>query len=78
MTTPTNAADPTAQGVAREKKAWLQKEHPDWSIVHSSADRWWAFLDTSKRGKNAVPVRTTDAEADTPEGLHELLVKAES
>lgn len=72
MTATINAADPT-QAIAQ-----LREAHPDWSIVHSDADRWWGFLDTRLRGKGTVPDRTTDVDADTPEALHELLAAAES
>ena len=61
-----------------QAKAWLKDAHPDWSIVRSDKDRWWGFLDTNKRGKDAVPNRTTAADADTPQKLHELLDAAES
>ncbi|TDD31201.1 hypothetical protein E1287_27170 [Actinomadura sp. KC06] len=61
-----------------QAKAWLKDAHPDWSIVRSDKGRWWGFLDTDKRGKDAVPVRTTAADADTPQKLHELLDAAES
>jgi hypothetical protein len=61
-----------------EARAWLKDAHPDWSIVHSDKGRWWGFLDTKKRRKDAVPYRTTAADADTPEKLHELLDAAGS
>ncbi|MFC4049037.1 hypothetical protein ACFOY4_05015 [Actinomadura syzygii] len=61
-----------------DPKAWLKGAHPHWSIVESDKHRWWAFLDMDQRGTYAVPVRTTDVNADTPEELHDLLTKAES
>lgn len=63
---------------AERWKEQLKEAHPDWSIVFSNRGRWWAFLAAYRRGKDAVPVGTVCAEADTPEELHALLVKAES
>ncbi|MFC4054079.1 hypothetical protein ACFOY4_30675 [Actinomadura syzygii] len=68
----------TTVPAAERWKAWLRKAHPHWSIVETDRHRWWAFLDMDQRGKDAVPVRTTDVNADTPLELHDLLVKVES
>ncbi|TDD84322.1 hypothetical protein [Actinomadura rubrisoli] len=72
MTAMPKVADPA------EAKAWLRDAHPGWSIVRSDRGRWWGFLDTRLRGKDAVPTRITDVNADTAEQLHELLDAAET
>jgi hypothetical protein len=58
-------------------KAPLQRDFPDWNIVHSDADRWWAFLAPDRR-KAHPDIQTVDMDADTSEGLRAKLVEATS
>ncbi|MGI5206217.1 hypothetical protein ACQEU6_32175 [Spirillospora sp. CA-108201] len=73
MNTTTDVSDAIARA-----KAPLKRDFPNWNIVHSSADRWWAFLDPKRRGRDTAPTRTTAVDADTAEGLYKLLAAAES
>ncbi|WP_171069443.1 hypothetical protein [Actinomadura geliboluensis] len=73
MNETTDVADPIARA-----KAPLQRDFPEWNIVYSSANRWWAFLDPKRRGRDTAPTRTTAVDADTSEGLYELLTTAVS
>lgn len=64
---------------AAEEKARLRAEFPGWSIVHSSAGRWWAFRDQgrSAAARRLVQHKVTDVDANTSEELHEKLLKAD-
>jgi hypothetical protein len=73
MNTTTDVADAIARA-----KAPLERDFPGWNIVHSDADRWWAFLDPKRRPKDKASARTTTVDANTPEGLYKLLAAAES
>ncbi|MFA1538049.1 hypothetical protein [Actinomadura monticuli] len=67
----------TGAPVTRDK-ALLKRDFPDWNFVHSDADRWWAFLDPKRRGKDMATARTTALDADTAEELYKLLAEATS
>ncbi|MGP4029683.1 hypothetical protein [Actinomadura sp. 3N407] len=58
-------------------KAELKRDFPDWNIVHSNTDRWWAFLAPDRR-ESRPDVHPLDIDADTPEELHDKLAAAES
>lgn len=66
-----------SDAIARAK-APLERDFPAWNIVHSDAGRWWAFLDPNRRRKDSASAQTTSVDADTSEGLHELLTTVES
>ncbi|WP_346049873.1 hypothetical protein [Actinomadura chokoriensis] len=68
MITTTGVSDAIAQA-----KAPLERDFPGWNIVHSSAGRWWAFLDPNRRRKDMAPIKDTALDADTSEGLYEKL-----
>ncbi|MFD0851456.1 hypothetical protein ACFQ07_04460, partial [Actinomadura adrarensis] len=53
--------------------AELRKQCPDMSIIHSSADRWWAFR-PAERGRRSQA--SIDVDADTPEQLRARIVAA--
>ncbi len=73
MNTTTDAFDAIARA-----KAPLKRDISDWNIVHSSKGRWWAFLDPNQRRKDTASTVVTAVDADTAEGLYELLAAAES
>ncbi|MUN36538.1 hypothetical protein [Actinomadura litoris] len=49
-----------------DDKAQLKAEFPGWSIIYSSAGRWWATRGPLGRGEEG---RAGSVDADTPEGL---------
>ncbi|MGP4024376.1 hypothetical protein [Actinomadura sp. 3N407] len=53
-----------------ETKAALREEFPRWSIIHSSAGRWWAMRDVERdeRGR-LIMHEVSDVDADTADQL---------
>ncbi|MFF5262691.1 hypothetical protein ACFY4C_27485 [Actinomadura viridis] len=70
----TNGTTQASPGVAETKRA-LAQEFPGWSVVYSSAGRWWAFrgpMPTDRMNE------TSDVDAGSPEGLRERLLAVEA
>jgi hypothetical protein len=51
----------------------LKKEFPEFSIVHSTGDRWWAFSGHLPPSRRPAP---HTVEADTPDQLRATLRQA--
>ncbi|WP_433464032.1 hypothetical protein [Spirillospora sp. CA-128828] len=58
-------------------KAEQKRDFPDWNIVHSSEDRWWAFFAPDRR-KSRPDVKDVDLDANTAAGLRAKLMAAVS